>query len=222
MLETIQNVFQFDQILLDIVRDWVKNLVVIILIVVLLEMLLPSSGIKKYVQVVMGLFIIVTVLNPIVNFFQKDYVFSHEMWKAYNPIIEQQIVDQEEIAGRNRDHILQLYKKRINEQVEKIVTASGDYGKVKADVSIEENPDEEGFASIKSITVYIQEGEQSSGEDAVKPVVINPISEEPQGKATKVSQGYLGYEAVLQEKIGNYWGVDPENIKIVVEEKKEE
>jgi stage III sporulation protein AF len=61
---------------MEILRGIIRNIVIIIVLATFLEMLLPSSTMKKYVKLVIGLFIIVTILAPVLSLINQNYSFS--------------------------------------------------------------------------------------------------------------------------------------------------
>lgn len=59
----------------------VQSIIVAIIFIVIIEMLLPSGANKKYVKIVSGIYLIVTILNPFFKLFNKDFDldFSKEL-----------------------------------------------------------------------------------------------------------------------------------------------
>lgn len=53
---------------------WLKEIIVIALLAVFTDLLLPSQSMQRYVRMVMGLAIIAVMIQPIVPFFQRDWV----------------------------------------------------------------------------------------------------------------------------------------------------
>jgi len=52
---------------------WLKEIIILILIATFMEMILPGKSMQRYVKVVISLFILLTILKPIVSFLQSDY-----------------------------------------------------------------------------------------------------------------------------------------------------
>lgn len=48
-------------------KAWSKEIVISVIIVTVIEMILPSNNMKKFVKVVMGLFIMYTILYPVIE-----------------------------------------------------------------------------------------------------------------------------------------------------------
>ncbi len=53
---------------MDIVKQWVSNLFIIILALSFIEILLPDTSMGKYVKFVFSLVIMATILYPIIYF----------------------------------------------------------------------------------------------------------------------------------------------------------
>lgn len=204
-----------------IINDWIKNILVIIVISILFELLLPSSSLKKYIEMVLGLFIVVTLLNPIVNIFERDFTFSQAMWEEYNPILPQENKEGP-INSKNKETILQVYKKRISEQTQRLAFSEGEVNVADVQVSVGDDPQKDDFGMIRELTVIIEAGGQEAPDSvaAIAPVVINVKKDEmPSGDKVGVSENYLRLEEKLINKIAEYWGVEPERVKVQVKEK---
>ena len=51
---------------MDIIKEWVSNLFIIILALTFIEILLPDSSISKYLKFIFSLIIMATILYPII------------------------------------------------------------------------------------------------------------------------------------------------------------
>lgn len=69
--------------MMDALGLWLKEIVVVILIATFVELLLPGQSMIRYVRTVVGLFIILTILTPIIRFlasdFEPDRILSAEL-----------------------------------------------------------------------------------------------------------------------------------------------
>ncbi|MDQ0111641.1 stage III sporulation protein AF [Paenibacillus harenae] len=52
--------------------DWLRDIIAIILIAVFVELLLPNKAMLRYVRLVVGLFILLTIMSPILKVLQTD------------------------------------------------------------------------------------------------------------------------------------------------------
>ena len=56
----------------------VQSIIIAIILVVIIEMLLPNGANKKYVKIVSGIYLIITILNPFFKIFNKDFDVDFE------------------------------------------------------------------------------------------------------------------------------------------------
>ena len=56
----------------------VQSIIIAIILVVIIEMLLPNGANKKYVKIVSGIYLIITILNPFFKLFNKDFDVDFE------------------------------------------------------------------------------------------------------------------------------------------------
>ena len=53
--------------MIEFLSSWAKGLGVTIVIVSILEMLLPNNKIKKYIKMVLGVYVIFNIISPIIQ-----------------------------------------------------------------------------------------------------------------------------------------------------------
>jgi stage III sporulation protein AF len=58
---------------MDWLGGWLKTIVLVILLATFVDLLLPSSKMQRYVKTVMSLFILLTLLSPILKLFQPGW-----------------------------------------------------------------------------------------------------------------------------------------------------
>ncbi|WP_238192168.1 stage III sporulation protein AF [Paenibacillus sp. L3-i20] len=52
--------------------DWLRDIIAVILLAVLVELMLPNKAMQRYARLVIGLFILLTILSPILRLLQAD------------------------------------------------------------------------------------------------------------------------------------------------------
>lgn len=122
--------------MINVLSEWVKNISLSLIIVSILEMILPNNKTKKYVKMVMGLYILFSIISPFIenkiniNFNSIDSYFE-DIGQVYSDDIE---VDQTSMDARlNQIYMEQLEKDivdKINENGYEVHSC-----KVKAHIS---------------------------------------------------------------------------------------
>ena len=144
----------------DFLRSWIMNITVIIIFVMFLDMIMPNNSMKRYINVVVGLLIIIVVIKPFV--LVKDYAesFDNEFLEA-SSFVEQR-VDQgksAEISKFQQQKAVEIFENNMKGQIVKLVKNStkSEYKDVSVDLELERNIESEDFGNIKSITVRLSD-----------------------------------------------------------------
>ena len=71
--------------MLDFFVSWAEQLIIAIMIIVIIEMILPSeSSYKKYIKVILGIFLMYTVISPILSNQLNNFEFKQILAKDEN------------------------------------------------------------------------------------------------------------------------------------------
>ena len=130
--------------------EWAKNLSLAVVIVSLFEMLLPNNKIKKYIKVVMGLYILFNIISP---FVKKDFSFELENVIENN---KSKTVSTEAINQTSMDtRLKQICKEELEKDIIKKVEEQGYVVEnCKVDVKIEED------TNIDKITLRVKKSNE--------------------------------------------------------------
>jgi len=137
---------------------WIKQIIIVVIFSTFIDFILPSGGFKRYTKALLGLVVMLTILNPLLLFLNKNYVFEEVIWKY------QDLIDNDEVAAmaevfneKNHQLIIDEYKKRISEQVVRAVTDKIPFEVKKIDVKIIENREDENFGKINEIHIWLKD-----------------------------------------------------------------
>ena len=53
--------------MIDFFREWIEQIVFSVIIVSIFEMLLPNGKIRKYIKMILGIFIVFNIISPFVK-----------------------------------------------------------------------------------------------------------------------------------------------------------
>ena len=135
--------------MINFLSSWVKNLSLALIVVAILEMLLPNNKTKKYIKMVMGLYILFSIIAPFVN---NSNVFNFDIEDMYADYSKETPSIADEVSQTSMDDRLnQLYKEQLESDITKKIEEKGyDVRKCKVDVHISESD-----TGIESITLEI-------------------------------------------------------------------
>lgn len=145
----------------DFLRNWIMNITVIIIFVMFLDTIMPNSSMKRYINVVVGLLIIMVVIKPFV--LVKDYAESFEKEYLETAGFVEQAANREksiEYSKFQQQKAVEIFENNMKAQIIKLVksnTGTG-YEAAAVDLELEENVEKEEFGQIKSVAVWLKSG----------------------------------------------------------------
>lgn len=106
--------------MIDIISNWVGELIVALVVVTLIEMLLPENKIKKYVKTIIGLYIVFCIISPFINQ-EKFAAILEDTEKNLEKIkIENQVSSQLEEGNSIEALYIQEFEKDVTKRVEEL------------------------------------------------------------------------------------------------------
>lgn len=96
-------------------KAWCENILVAVMISTLIEMLLPEGKSQKYIRVVIGIYIIFTVLQPVLKFTNTSISLEDVLSKLQTQ--NSDIGDIENIEKDQEDYLKEIeenLKKEVN------------------------------------------------------------------------------------------------------------
>ena len=141
--------------------SWIKGLGLAIVIVSILEMLLPNNQTKKYIRMVMGIYVLFTIVSP--------FISHSEMFDANDMNLENYVTTQTSTSldqSSMDERIQELYIQELEKDIQKKLKEKGyevTSCKVKAQIS-----DKEEETKITKIKVNVQKSQEDSNKQEEK------------------------------------------------------
>lgn len=136
--------------MINFLSIWVKNLSLALIIVSILEMILPNSKTKKYIKLVMGLYILFSIISPFID--NSRFNLENINMDFYEKQTE--VTSSIEVNQSSMDiRINQIYKEQLEKDITSKLKEKGyelESCKVKANIS-------EGDSGIERITLKVKE-----------------------------------------------------------------
>lgn len=156
--------------MIEFLSSWAQGIIVAVIIATLIEMILPNSSSKKYVKVVIGMYILFTIVSPIIKKLGgKDINLNTINIEKY----EQQISKSDNTISRkfednNTRSIKDIYVSNLKADISAKLKEKG-YEIDTSDIQIK---DDENY-TIKKITLKLIKMEQKQGKN--NEIVINTV-----------------------------------------------
>lgn len=177
--------------MIEFLSSWIKQVGLTIVVISILEMLLPNNRTKKYIRMVLGVYVIFNIISPII---QNKEVFNIEEFELEDyPTLQTSTVDQTSMDER----IQKLYEQELQKDITKKINEKGyKVSTCKVITKILDNKEESKIEKIKlkiEKDTNNQEEQDKQEENAenkvvskiqdIKKVITNQNTEEKQKNA---------------------------------------
>ncbi|MCC3358695.1 stage III sporulation protein AF [Bacillus sp. REN16] len=212
---------------LSFIAEWVTNIILFILLATIMDMLLPSSSMQKYVKMVTGLLLILIILTPLFSLFKSDLdqaLLNMNLKPVQTEKNLENLIDlkKKEIQASQRAYALETVQVQMRNDVEEeLMTKQSNLTVQKVNILLNseiENNDTVTYDDIQSIEVVLSE-ETAEPDDVpvVKPVEIN-TSKQIKPVYKKADQTNV---KAIAKSLSTRWEMDSEKIVVTVEGGKE-
>lgn len=137
--------------MINFLSSWVKNLCLALIVVSILEMLLPNNKTKKYVKMVMGLYILFSIIAPFVENSSELKFNIEDLYEKYSTETSTISESTDQTSMDNR--LNELYKEKLEKDIVQKLDEEGyivEECNVKAHIYNDDN-------GIELITLKIKE-----------------------------------------------------------------
>ncbi|MGE5674249.1 MAG: stage III sporulation protein AF [Mycobacterium leprae] len=156
---------------MEFLKDWVRNLVMLVILAGCLELLVPAGGMKKYVRMTMGLLVVLAVTRPILGFLGRPIVVDLSALASTEgqplPGLEQ--IMQQATAFRAKNSALALDEVRWKIEAEVSDAAKRVKG-VKGATARATLKEQDGQYQLAEVTVAVEAGESQGLVKPVEPI----------------------------------------------------
>lgn len=195
---------------MELFSDWITQIVLFILLGTIIELLLPDNRMKKYVNLILGLLLLLILSKPIMYIFSVD---AETVMRPFQQIIEQDgetYLETEKEITNKKDEIQATQDAYIwNEIAAQLKQEANDrlpqkHGQEITDLSLEHDSDKE----ITAVLCTLKAANESETEDSKQidqvEIDTNQSLEERKGKQIKDKR--------LTNYLADIWELDPDII----------
>lgn len=178
------------------IKEWVNQIIVAVIIATIFEMMLPDGKNKKYIKMIIGIYVLFTMIQPIATkITRKEFKIDTNYEKYFNDDILKTSSDTFE--NNNSKLIEHTYIDNIKSDIKAKIEQKG-YSVVSCNVNIVTNS--ENYGAIKNIVLKLKgtEEENTNSIVEIEKVEVNLNNKEVDTKnniTTKEKQSIIEYLA---------------------------
>lgn len=143
--------------MINLIKNWCEGIIIAVIISVIIELLVPEGNNKKYVKIVIGIYLIFVIINPILKF--TDYDFNFENIINFESI---------ETSNNLNENIKDVYILGIEQNIKEEIEELG-YILEKVQLVVDDN-----YEDIKQIEIIIGKNKKNI---KIDPIIINDENE---------------------------------------------
>jgi stage III sporulation protein AF len=196
---------------LEALSKWIYTIVVIIVFVTFIEILMPSSSLKKYTRVILGFLVMTIILSPLISLFNNDFSLGVYSFKIQSRMDSMNYKEQGVYSKSQWEGISAEYRQNLENHIAQQVKKEEGDREINVKVQVVEDMNADNYGEIKKIDIYI--GKKIKAVEKVEKIEIDGDSEDVDTQKNKESSGYKG----LKDKIAAMYDVSSGIISIFTE-----
>lgn len=157
---------------MNFLNSWLQGIIISVIVATIIEMILPNGNTKKYVKVVLGIYVVFNIITPIINeFTNSNFELSSIInIEEYTKKMDTYEVSSNNIEKSNEENIKQIYISNLKNDITSKLEEK-EYSVKKVDIEIENNE----TYKIKNVELSLSKKEAKEEQETKNEVVINEI-----------------------------------------------
>lgn len=185
--------------MINFLSNWAEQLIVAIVISSIIEMVLPDNKNKKYIKIVIGIYILFTIISPLINKEDLFNIDSFDIESYVDTDTSGSIQSSEEVNQTSMDERLQeLYVQELENNIKAKAKQEG-YNAISCNVDAVLYGDEENQEIKKVSLVVSKENNYESGNDFDSQSNIGNANDNSNVKSINKIEINVGLDKILSE-----------------------
>lgn len=134
------------------IRSWAGQIIISVIIASILEMILPEGNNKKYIKMVIGVYVVFTIVSPVISkFTEKPIDLDLDKYEEY--IKQDTYVSSNKIEQVREDNIQNIYEENLKGDIKERLEEKGyEASNIKLSLDLENS---KSYGSIKKIEMKV-------------------------------------------------------------------
>lgn len=204
--------------MIGFLSTWAEQIIVAVIIASIIEMILPSGNNKKYIKAVIGVYILFTIISPILGKITNIDLDNIDYEKYFKDLDTSQTVSQS-LTKNNDKSIEEIYENNIKQDMKAKLKEQG-YIVENIDLNIEFK-NESNYGKITSIFLSVYKQKEEKDSTKTNTITVNKIENVTIGNTLKNVTSSTDKENIkesekseIKKYISSVYEVNKKNIKI--------
>lgn len=211
--------------MIEWISNWAEAIIIAVIIGTIIEMILPEGNSKKYIKVVIGIYVLFTIVSPIITKFTGENIEVSDILDLEEHIekTKESSKIQNSVSDTNENSIMEIYKSRLKDDMTAKINSKG-YSVSSIDIEIS---DDENYSILK-VTLAVNKTEEEENKNTseknenilevneIEKVEINIQNNETTNEIVETEENEItkSEKKELKEYISGVYEVSEDNITI--------
>ncbi len=180
---------------MEIIRGLVQSIAMIVILAVFLEMLLPAGDMRRYLRLVFGILVMISVLQAVFSLLNKEgltfdvpaVIIPQEGIADLSGQLEDIMDEGSRIHASEQDRAMEEYRLGLARQIYSLASLNGTVKVVGVQVRVEDDRQSPTYGRLLEVCLELHSGVQTgsneagnnSGEKGIEPIEIRIGDPEP-------------------------------------------
>ena len=195
---------------MGIISLWIKDIVILFTIISIVELLMPKGNMKKYIELVVGILIMFTIISPFAKLMNYDFKLDDSLYN-YTKKQEEKIENDDDFYMSHEEGVKSLVIEKMKGEIAHIVKKNTDYSLLDIDVDLDigENSEE-----INYISIILSEKKKVERDISIEKISPIEIDRSLKDKEMETEKSTSAKFSGLRNEIADKFSIDNEIIKI--------
>lgn len=195
--------------LVKIINSWAQGIILAVVITTIIEIIIPEGNNKKYIKVILGIYILFSIIYPVINSISDKSINLDNIIKNTNKQMEK--YENNSVAIETNSYIENTYKNNLTKNITDNLAEKG-YKLQSLNLYIE-TQNEERYGQINSIVLEI---EKQNKKENIKNNKIEEVNIIVSGNKREENSNPISEDEIsnLKEYFVNSYSIEKERIHI--------
>ncbi len=146
----------------NFINSWLRDIVVLFIFISIVDLIMAKGTMKKYIDFVIGLLVIFTVINPFLKLAKVNFNLDGAVTKYIDSSME---TSADVLDTKADTDIETIYVAKVSNEITRIIEDSTPYGVNKVNIDIERG---ENFGEIKFVDLILTESKKENKKEENK------------------------------------------------------
>lgn len=196
---------------------YTQSIAMVIIFTTVINLIMPSGDFVKYIKMVLGFIVIITILGPINTLAFKNKPNYTDILNRYQADIQSTSMQRQsgDYLDMQKEIILQNYKERIMPQMVAIIEKDSKIKVLDLDLGLEEDTNLPSFGQITSIDLIVEIAPKEAKSTAIKVPKIKVGNKNAKSYSPDQIEGQI--QEKIKTSIIDFYNLPEANINIIVQ-----